>query len=511
MIARGTKGPLSFAESIIRIEKNSPFTIEDRPYLPAIYAASNRDLVLRCSRQTEKSTLLMNLLFYRLATNPGIRAAYVAPRRSQAKTFCVERILATLANSPLLRRQLQGELPQLSSQDLHFKNGSKLYVRSCYQSADGLRGLTYRLLCVDEFQDIAVGSLAVMREAMSHQHRPQVILAGTPKEIDNQLETAYRESTQNAWKLSCPGCRTESLPNLQVVGPTGIQCRGCQAALDVRKGSWHAYNPSATAAGYWVNHLMVPWIQYEDILERRRTYEEALLQNEVLGLPSAVGSHVVTLAELQACCGRYPMANLLNEVQHEGRAQLVAGIDWGGGGAARTAICIGYLNAERNFIVVYFSRFPGREDPESVLNELTDICTRFGVTRIAADSGMGFVNNRLLYGKLRLSLPVMAITYGQSMAGPTWEAPQGHWVVSRMLSLSTLFSYIKSKHILFPSYTQSKPFLQEFATERYIHHQSNRNARYVCPENGNDDIVHATNYALLIARELHARTFGEVG
>lgn len=126
MIARITTGPLNFAESVIRLERNRPFTIEDRPYLPAIYAASNRDLVLRCSRQTEKSTLLMNLLLYRLATSPGIRAAYVAPRQSQARTFLDERILATIAYSPLLHRRLQGNLRQLSGSTLHFANGSIL-------------------------------------------------------------------------------------------------------------------------------------------------------------------------------------------------------------------------------------------------------------------------------------------------------------------------------------------------------------------------------------------------
>ncbi len=507
MISPRAKGPLRFAETFIRLEKDLPFTIEERPYLPAIYADSNRDLVLRCSRQTEKSTLLMNLLFHRLAMMPGLHAAYVAPRVAQARTFCDERILATLAHSPLLRRRLQGKQPQLGSANLRFANGSTLYIRSCYQSADALRGLTYGLLCVDEFQDIAPGSLAVMREAMSHQHQRQVILAGTPKEIDNQLEVSYRESTQNAWRIHCEACGSDSAPNLQVLGPTYLQCPSCQAPLDVRAGAWHAYNPGAAAAGYWVNHLMVPWFAYPEILERRRTYEEALLLNEVLGLPSAVGSHVVTLAELQACCRNFAMPKSIHEVPREGQDRLVAGIDWGGGGGARTAICIGYLNPTLNFVVLHFSRFPGREDPLGVLHELADLCTRLGVRTIAADSGMGFVNNRLLYRELQLQQPVMAISYGQSESAPIWEAPQGHWTVSRTLSLSTLFSFVKSKNIWFPQYAQAQPFLEEFASERYLHHQSRRNTQYVCPENGNDDIVHATNYALLIARELHARAY----
>ena len=32
--------------------------------------------------------------------------------------------------------------------------------------------------------------------------------------------------------------------------------------------------------GYSINHPMVPWLNYAELLERQRTYDPALFQNE---------------------------------------------------------------------------------------------------------------------------------------------------------------------------------------------------------------------------------------
>ena len=74
-------------------------------------------------------------------------------------------------------------------------------------------------------------------------------------------------------------------------------------------------NPAAHwGEGYCVNHLMVPWLNYDDILDRQRSYDLVRFKNEVLGLSSTTGDQVVTRAELEACCGEIPMANSLSDI-----------------------------------------------------------------------------------------------------------------------------------------------------------------------------------------------------
>lgn len=70
---------LSFCERFVHLDGRL-ITFEDRPYLPAIYAAGSRNLVLRCSRQTEKSTFLANSIIHQACTNPGVSMLLVAPR-----------------------------------------------------------------------------------------------------------------------------------------------------------------------------------------------------------------------------------------------------------------------------------------------------------------------------------------------------------------------------------------------------------------------------------------------
>src|SRR6185437_450178 len=101
-------GKLSFCEDFV-VLKGQPMSFAGRPYLPAIYAAQARNLVLRCSRQTEKSTYLVNTILYEACTNPRVRILFVCPRLEQAYTFCRSRLIPSLEGSPLVRRVLLGQ------------------------------------------------------------------------------------------------------------------------------------------------------------------------------------------------------------------------------------------------------------------------------------------------------------------------------------------------------------------------------------------------------------------
>ena len=49
-------GKLKFCEDFVFLDRDL-ISFEGRPYLPAIYGVTARNLVLRCSRQTEKSKI----------------------------------------------------------------------------------------------------------------------------------------------------------------------------------------------------------------------------------------------------------------------------------------------------------------------------------------------------------------------------------------------------------------------------------------------------------------------
>ena len=123
-----------------------------------MYQSDASRLVIRASRQVEKSTFLVNSIIYLAVCYPGIHIVCVFPRQEQARVFSSSRLLGTIEGSPVIRRVLlrkKGRKPQVMNQ--RFANGSEVYVRAAYHTADAVRGLDADVLIVDEFQDIAAG------------------------------------------------------------------------------------------------------------------------------------------------------------------------------------------------------------------------------------------------------------------------------------------------------------------------------------------------------------------
>ena len=102
---------------------------------------------------------------------------------------------------------------------MQFRNGSEVYIRAAYHSADAVRGIDGDFLLIDEFQDIADGDLPVLEETLSHSAHRRVILTGTPKSVDNHLEQMFAQSTAHEWLVPC------ECPQAPVV-PEGSSCPG---------------------------------------------------------------------------------------------------------------------------------------------------------------------------------------------------------------------------------------------------------------------------------------------
>jgi hypothetical protein len=490
---------LRFCETLVYLQREL-ICFEGRSYLPEIYAVTDRNLVLRCSRQTEKSTFLVNTILYEACRNPGIQMLFVCPRMEQARVFSESRLLPALEQSPLIRRVLlgrNGRRPHVFN--MQFANGSALFVRAAFHSADACRGLSADILLGDEFQDMAPGGLPVIQETLSHAKNGRTILTGTPKTIDNHLEIMFRQSTANEWTIECGRCQKGVILDERCLGSTGIVCPECEALLDPRQGHWVARNPTATwGQGFWICHLMVPWLNYDDILNRQRVYDLPKFKNEVLGLPTTVGENVVTRAELEACCGAAPMAKTLNDVPPQGRNLLIAGIDWGGGGISRTVLVIGFMRSDYDFQVCRFERFAATEDPDVVLKAVAQGCAQFRVRLIAADGGgNGHVYNRLLLTELGRSCGLFAILYSSADHAPQQDGMLTKWTVHRSATIGGLFSRVKKK-IIFPRVADCGSFLDEFACEVAEYDNLARTVKYSHPETQQDDALHATNYAVLL-------------
>lgn len=496
-------GKQAFCEQYIHL-RQQPISFAGRPYLPAIYASTRRRLVIRASRQVEKSTFLVNTILHYATFHRGIHVIFVCPREEQARVFSSSRLVPVIQESPVLARLLLGphrRRPQVKN--LRFVNGSEVYIRAAYHSADAVRGIDGDVLLVDEFQDIADGDLPVLEEALSHSPLRRVLLTGTPKTVDNHLEAVFEQSTAHEFLVPCPACGSEVRLDEDCLGPHGPVCPMCLGRIDPGAGRWVPRHPDSTwGDGFWINHLMVPWVNYQELLERQRTYDPARFRNECLGLSSVLGDHIVSRAEVEACCSQRPMMSGYKDVPPQVRTRLVAGIDWGGGGVARTVLVIGYLTDRNQFVVCRAEHFPVRATPDQILTAVAERCEQFHVCAVAADGGgNGTVYNPLLLARLPKIVALYAILYSASDHVPRQH--QGrlwYWTVGRTASLGTLFARIKKMLLDLPRRTDFGTFVNEICCEVAEYDDQQRGIKYSHPETQPDDTLHALNYAALIGR-----------
>jgi hypothetical protein len=248
---------------------------------------------------------------------------------------------------------------------------------------------------------------------------------------------------------------------------------------------------------------MVPWINYRELLERRQTYDPIRFRNECLGLPSELGDHIVTRAELEKFCQTAPMAQTLRDVPQPYWDYLVAGIDWSGGVASRTCLVIGYMSDDNVFNIVRFECFAACEEPDYVMREVCHRCNQFHIRVIGADGlGNGVMANRLLLGILNSQCPFYAIEYSGDQE-PVRDGALWRWKVRRSASIGHLFGRVKKNMIRFPAVADCGAFLDELGCEIAVHDNMSRSIKYDHPPNQPDDALHAANYALLIAARDH--------
>jgi hypothetical protein len=492
-----------FAERTVRLD-GRPFRLTNRPYLDDLYKCEARRIVIRASRQVEKSTFLVNVTLRHAVRFPGTKILFVCPRKEQARLFSKVRLAGAVHESPLLQQLLWSHQRPLPPVDIRFDNGSHVFVRSAYHTADAIRGISANLLLIDEFQDLAPGELPILEETLSHAVNGKLVLTATPKLCDNHLEASFSLSTACEWQVPCSGCQRSNILDESVLGLAGLVCAQCQAPLDSRHGRWIARNPdSSWGAGYWINHLMVPWLDYQDIRCRQESYDIVRFKNEVLGLPTTIGDHAVTREELEACCDQdRPFARSIADIPPAARPRLVAGLDWGGGGVASTLLVVGYIEPRRVFRVVRFDRWRPNTDPSQVMAEVARRCAQFRVQFIAADGGgFGRSHNRLLLDLLRQERHdphIYSIFYSASQHEPVPEGVLWRWTVDRSRTIGDMVGRIKKGLLRFPRVAESGTFLDEFSCEVTIYDPHQRTHKYTKPDTLRDDALHATNYCELI-------------
>ena len=475
------------------------------------------------------TTFLANNLTVTSVVMPYNKALYVSPSHTQTRQFSNEKLRPAIEKSPLIKKYFQDSSISTQVFEKGFTNGSFVFLRSAFRTADRARGISSRILCLDEIQDFQGSEIPVIMECTSHFVDSRTLMAGTPKSHDNPIELYWKSTTQNEWLVPCHSCGKWNFLDEENIAPTvhylsgkippGPVCRRCGKPIHPPEGKWVSFSKGASIQGYRIPQLMVPWIcglyeQWLKLLWKRDNYPYGQFANEVLGLSYDSASKPITRDEIIECCRDYSLWNPMNLNAHVGeskRYQLTAGVDWGEGNdgsersptgklrnASYTVLTIGgYINQKiwRPFLI---KRYMGKEvEPDYVVKDIARLCNALGVSLCGVDWGHGWgVNNQLV----RILGPKRVVQYQhlpklkQKMK---WDRIGMRYHLHRNFMMSELFFDIKQKFVEFPRWSEFETFAKDILGIYSEYVEYKREIKYDHRPSDPDDFFHSLLYAKL--------------
>lgn len=391
----------------------SPLSFAGREYLIPVYDTPAQRLLLKCARQTEKSTLIGNKLLTYSVVRDFLRSLYVSPRDTQTVVFSKERLAMPINTSPYISQKATGKNTSDNVYYKQFSNYSSITLRSAFLDADAVRGIATDNLVIDEIQDILYDNVPIIEECQSHSPLKLRTYTGTPKSFDNTIEYYWSKySTQFEWMMPCDRCglkgrRTWSMVEYDTVGLKGIICKKCGGLLNpkqpgagwysMRSSEWLKDPPSDVGIpmeGYRIPQPIVSWLTWKEILDKKARYSITKFNNEVLGLSHDSGEKLIRLQALKDSSDSNIMLNDPELLTRYG--PLFMGIDWSGGGengSSLTCVTIGgYVGGK--YYIFYMKAFEGAEaEEDAMMAFIFHLIDKYKIHLVGTDYGGGLHTN----------------------------------------------------------------------------------------------------------------------
>lgn len=501
--------PADFAQKIIYLD-GKPFSLNGLPYMVTIMNTNTERLMLMTGRQVAKSTTVSALSVTELASHPFWRSLYVAPRNDQVSQFNNDKLNPMLQNSPIIKKYYIDSSCTMQTMSKELLNGAMMYLRSCYHTADGIRGISANSVYIDEVQDIILDNIPVIEECTARKNPKRMTFCGTPKTFDNCIQKLWEQTTQHYWAMKCEHCSKWNVPIvIENLGVDGVICKYCGKPLNIQTGMYVATYPDREFIGYHISQAMVagvpqtgiPWTRLTEKMNNA-LYSEAKFYNECLGFSYDNGAKLLVEADLRACCDDNVREFTTNRKSEWGIYNLVAACDWGVlGGNTHTVVTLGGLDKDGRVRVIYSKKFPVDQDPLAQIEEIAKIIYPANPALLVCDRGGGSLANSVLRKKFP-RIPMYEIEYKAKVQdGMHYNANSRSWITDRSRAMAGVILDIKSQRIVFPSYPVIKEnFAPDLLTLSCEYNESIRAFQIIREADVPDDFAHTLVYLRLGAR-----------
>ena len=532
--------PSDFATKLFRLN-GAPLRLpyESMRHIYPIYNRPSRAIILKFARQTHKSTTVGYKIALPTLRYQNYHSLYVAPTGNQVSVFSTDKLDGTLRGSEIIQENFINTHTKDQVSYKEFTNGSKIYLRSAFHTADSIRGISSDSVTIDEVQDIISDHIPVIEQCMSHsiaKHELMLpsypdlpghlfnnrIYAGTPKTIENTMEGFWAQSTQNEWIIRCQhqGCKKYNYINEYNIGDTCLICNKCGKPIYYRDGQWIAMNKSGFIDGYRLPQIVVNWVNNErnldawkvNVINTRKIYSTEKYFNEVLALPYANAKHPLNIVEIKACCNDKPMLTEHDTAFHEQIKghRTYAGIDWGKGDTASgTSYSVLTIAADikHQFTVVFVKKYVGKmSDPLLQIADMLKIIFAYECSLVIADTGDGRVSNAMMVEKLGPTRFAEIYEHGTIRKKINWDGQKGHYIMNRTRIMTDVMMEIKRTLVRFFRFAEFEQYSPDFTGIYAEYSEQTRMTKYdhVVP----DDCFHSYMFSR-IARSIITGEYGK--
>ena len=521
--------PIEFATNIFELN-GAPlqFPHHKMRHLYPIYNKPSSATLLKFGRQTHKSSTVGYRLLMPCLKYSNYHSLYIAPTEKQVSVFSTDKLDGAIRSSEIIKNRYLSTETKNQVLYKEFQNGSKIYLRPSFRSADSVRGISGDQMCIDEVQDIISDHIPVIQQCMGHsiakwslmkERVPNLpghlfnssIYAGTPKTVENTMEKFWNESTQNEWIIKCQhtGCKKYNYINENNIGDKCLICNKCGKPIHYRDGDWVAMNNSGFIDGYRLPQIVLDWINDEsdprpweiNVINTRKIYSAELYHNEILALPYAAAKHPIGVGDIVNCCQDYDMLpeDGSHDIEMLSRGVVTAGIDWGKGdmasGTSYSVLMIGAMY-KGVYSIVFTKKYSGKmSEPLIQIEDMLRIINLFGVRLTIADTGDGRTSNAIMVNRLGPAKFAELYEHGSMKQKMKWDGDNGHYTINRTRVMTDLMMEIKKAQVHFYRHEEFKEYQPDFTGIYSEYSERTRMTRYdhIVP----DDAFHAYMFSAI--------------
>ncbi len=508
-----------------------PLVLDRHPMFQAPYDEMHQRLVLKTSRQVGKSIMLMVMLLTDSIGQQFYKTLFVTPQEELTQRFSSTRLHKAIHFSPYIKNLFVDTSLPNRVLTRSFTTGSEIILTYACEDADRVRGNSADHIALDEVQDIVLDAVAPeITECLRASKIRRESYCGTPKSLENGLESKWQASSQTEWAIKCEGCSKYSIIVSETqIGKMGPVCGNCGKYLNPRLGVWVDTNTKKDQPykGFHISRPMmldsVPaawregtedWTRaveaWKDVLltiEGPTAYSLPKFRNEVLGMSDSVGQRMITEADLWACATSDQFLEHPTRSDLEDILRIGVGIDWSGGGGnghSFTVVSVVGRTRKGKLRVLYFRIFPGLH-AVAENKEICDIIRRFdgftpGQCVVGADAGNGNTNVDMLRTSLDNPARIQKFEYnGQMSYLLAWDPKAGKFLLKRTAAIDAFMLAVLRRDFEFPREPRSlveagfKHILAEY--EEVVTSQNGERKIWQHAETAPDDFLHSLVYA----------------